>query len=150
MCGDWLCLVILISIFDPDGALMFAGSSIGALLGKFVLPLFDIIMSALLCFILPNFGNPIFVNNVGWLVRFCPAYSYPIIIHILAFRQASNAGIAFVIMLLFVAMPRVLCLHLARLLFASHGGLSGCNVCSSGAMCLNVDMCVPLCPVGQQ
>ena len=82
--------------------------------------------------------------------RIYPACSYPCIIVILAFRQASNADNVLVITLLFVAMPLYLCLHVARLLFVSHGGLSGGYVCSGGAMCLNVFMCVPFCSVEQQ
>ena len=129
---------------------MFAGSSIGALLGKFVLPLFDINYVCTFVLYFAKFWQSNFVNKVGWLARFVRPVPTQSLFVFLAFCQASNAGIVFVIMLLFVAMPLVLCLHLARLLFASHGGLSGCNVCSSGAMSLNVDMCVPICPVGQQ
>ena len=107
-------------------------------------------MSALLCFILPNFGNPIFVNNVGWLARFCPVCSYPIIIYILVFYQTSNEGNTFVIMILLMIMSMCFALCVTRILFVSHGELSGFNVSSSESMILNINMCVPICSVGQQ
>ena len=50
-------------------------------------------------------------------------------------RVTSNADSVLVITLLFVAMQLYLCLHVARLLFASHGGLSG-------VMCAPVERCV--------
>lgn len=91
-------------------------------------------MSAL-CALFVNFDVSKLLIIGGWLAGFIQPVPIRLLLLFLAFRQASNADSVLVITLLFVAMPLYLCLHVARLLFASHGGLSG-------VMCAPVERCV--------